>query len=184
MPIIKKITETNVRIGPVRFSYANVFAPRVGEDGKPGKYSLCVIIPKDDKEIMRTVNEAIEAAKLDGKANKWGGKVPANCKTPIRDGDIDREDDAAFHDSWFLNCSSKNRPGVQLLENGIPVDALDTEDFYSGCYGAVTLRFFPYDSNGNRGVGVGLNNCIKLKDGEKLSGGRSAEEDFADLAGN
>ena len=34
-------------------------------------------------------------------------------------------------------------------------------------------------ANGNKGVGVGLNNIQKLKDGERLGGARaSAEDDF------
>jgi hypothetical protein len=45
----------------------------------------------------------------------------------------------------------------------------------------VTVNLFPYSASGNNGVGVGLNNVIKLRDGEKLSGGRSADADFADL---
>ena len=68
-----------------------------------------------------------------------------------------------------------------MLEDGVVSDALDDEDFYSGCYGAVTLDFFPYESSGNKGVGAGLNNVIKTRDGDRLSGGRSADEDFADL---
>ena len=43
---------------------------------------------------------------------------------------------------------------------------------------------FPYNSNGNMGVSAGLNNVIKIEDGERLSGGHSAEEDFGDLTGD
>ena len=60
-------------------------------------------------------------------------------------------------------------------------EALDDSEFYAGAYGCVTVNMFPYNSNGNVGVGVGLNNVIKLEDGERLAGGRSADEDFADL---
>ena len=43
---------------------------------------------------------AIEAAKKDG-MSKFGGKIPANLKTPLRDGDIDRPDDPAYENSYF-----------------------------------------------------------------------------------
>ena len=122
-----------------------------------------------------------QKAKEAGKSSKWGGKIPANVKSCLRDGDIDREDDEAFAGCYFLNASSRNKPGVKVLEDGVVSDALDEEDFYSGCYGAVTLDFFPYESSGNKGVGAGLNNVIKTRDGDRLSGGRSADEDFADL---
>lgn len=177
----KKIKDTSIRIGEVRFSYTAVFQPKKNDDGTPSKYGMCIIIPKEDTETVNLVKEAIDAAKQRGKLEKWGGKIPANVKSCLRDGDIDREDDEAFAGCYFLNASSRNKPGVKVLEDGVVSDALDEEDFYSGCYGAVTLDFFPYESSGNKGVGAGLNNVIKTRDGERLSGGRSADEDFADL---
>jgi hypothetical protein len=177
----KKIKDTSVRLGEVRFSYTAVFQPKKNDDGTPSKYGVCIIIPKEDTETVNLVKEAIDAAKQRGKLEKWGGKIPANVKSCLRDGDIDREDDEAFAGCYFLNASSRNKPGVKLLEDGVVSDALDDEDFYSGCYGAVTLDFFPYESSGNKGVGAGLNNVIKTRDGDRLSGGRSADEDFADL---
>lgn len=177
----KKIKDTSVRLGEVRFSYTAVFQPKKNDDGTPSKYGVCIIIPKEDTETVNLVKEAIDAAKQRGKLEKWGGKIPANVKSCLRDGDIDREDDEAFAGCYFLNASSRNKPGVKVLEDGVVSDALDEEDFYSGCYGAVTLDFFPYESSGNKGVGAGLNNVIKTRDGERLSGGRSADEDFADL---
>ena len=177
----KKIKDTSVRIGEVRFSYTAVFQPKKNDDGTPSKYGVCIIIPKEDTETVNLVKEAIDAAKQRGKLEKWGGKIPANVKSCLRDGDIDREDDEAFAGCYFLNASSRNKPGVKVLEDGVVSDALDEEDFYSGCYGAVTLDFFPYESSGHTGVGAGLNNVIKTRDGERLSGGRSADEDFADL---
>lgn len=177
----KKNKDTSVRIGEVRFSYTAVFQPKKNDDGTPSKYGVCIIIPKEDTETVNLVKEAIDAAKQRGKMEKWGGKIPANVKSCLRDGDIDREDDEAFAGCYFLNASSRNKPGVKVLEDGVVSDALDEEDFYSGCYGAVTLDFFPYESSGNKGVGAGLNNVIKTRDGDRLSGGRSADEDFADL---
>jgi len=177
----KKIKDTSVRLGEVRFSYTAVFQPKKNDDGTPSKYGVCIIIPKEDTETVNLVKEAIDAAKQRGKMEKWGGKIPANVKSCLRDGDLDREDDEAFAGCYFLNASSRNKPGVKVLEDGIVSDALDEEDFYSGCYGAVTLDFFPYESSGNKGVGAGLNNVIKTRDGDRLSGGRSADEDFADL---
>lgn len=177
----KKIKDTIVRLGEVRFSYTAVFQPKKNDNGTPSKYGVCIIIPKEDTETVNLVKEAIDAAKQRGKMEKWGGKIPANVKSCLRDGDIDREDDEAFAGCYFLNASSRNKPGVKVLEDGVVSDALDDEDFYSGCYGAVTLDFFPYESSGNKGVGAGLNNVIKTRDGDRLSGGRSADEDFADL---
>ena len=177
----KKINETLIRIGEVRFSYCHVFDPQTDKEGKE-KYSVAVLWPKSETAITKLVEEAVQAAKEKGKTSKWGGKIPANAKSPIRDGDTEREDDENYEGMYFLNCSSKQKPGVRVLENGSVVEALDMEDFYSGCWGAVTLNFFPYENSGNKGVGVGLNNLIKTRDDERLAGGTSADSDFGDLS--
>ena len=176
----KRINETCVRLGEVRFSYAHVFEPRESDNGGPAKYSVVLLIPKDDRDTLELIKSAIAAAEEKGKTSKWGGKIPAKRNSPLRDGD-EEEKGPEFEGMYFFNCSSKQKPGVRVLEDGRIVEALDTEDFYSGCWGAATVNFFPYDSNGNKGVGVGLNNVIKTRDDERLSGGASAESDFADM---
>lgn len=177
----KKLSDTMVRIGEVRFSYANVFEPRANNNGDP-KYSCAILIPKDNAAAVKLVQDAIAAAQEIGKSSKWGGKIPRPCKTPLRDGDLDR-DDPVYEGHWFINASAstKSKPAVKILDGGILADALDNEDFYSGCYGAAVLNFFPYDSNGNKGVGAGLNVVLKTRDGDRLSGGINADDALADL---
>lgn len=177
----KVISDTCVRLGPVRFSYANVFRPRNNPDGTPGKYSVCVIFPKDDTETYDLFKKAYTNAVALGKTSKWGGKVPGKVQLPLHDGDDERPDDEAFKNCWFFNCNSTNKPGVRIREAGVISEPLDESEFYSGCYGAVTVNLFPYSSSGNVGVGVGLNNLIKTEDGEHLGGGRSADVDFDDM---
>ena len=55
---------------------------------------------------------------------------------------------------------------------------MSKSDFYSGCYGRASIVFFAYNTNGNKGVGCGLNNIQKLEDGQPLSGRSTAVEDF------
>lgn len=56
---------------------------------------------------------------------------------------------------------------------------LDPDEVYSGCWGRASINFFPFNTNGNKGVGVGLNNIQKLKDDDRLGAARaSAESDF------
>lgn len=182
MSFNRVISDTSLRLGPVRFSYVNVFTPRRNPDGTPGKYGVCVILPKSDKEAYRMLTQAYENAKELGKTNKWNGRVPAKVSLPIHDGDEEKPDDMAFKGCWYFNCSAQNKPGVCVREAGMVTDAFDDNDFYSGCYGAITVNLYPYNSNGNVGVGIGLNNVIKTEDGEKLGGARSKEADFGDLA--
>lgn len=169
------MSKTKVVTDKVRFSYAHVFKPSAMEEGQTEKYSVSVIIPKSNKKLIAKIQEAIKAATEEGKV-KLGGKIPANLKTPLRDGDIDREDDESYANSMFINANSTRKPAV--------VDAdldpiLDADDFYSGCYGRVSLNFYAYNASGNKGIAAGLGNLQKLEDGERLSGGGStAEDDF------
>lgn len=165
---------TKVITGKVRFSYANVWEPK-SINGSDPKYSVSIIIPKSDKKTLVDIKAAIEQAKKDGVA-KFGGKVPANLKLPLRDGDVDRPEDEAYKDSYFINANSKDKPGI--VDKGVkPI--LDQSEFYSGCYGRASINFYAFNQNGNKGIACGLQNLQKLSDGEPLSGRSRAEDDFS-----
>ncbi len=166
---------TKVVTGKVRFSYAHVFEPW-GMEGQDKKYSVCVMIPKTEKATLNQLKGAIQAAKEAG-ISKFGGKIPANLKLPLRDGDEERPDREEFEGMFFLNASSNRIPGV--------VDAnmqtiIDPQEFYSGCWGRASLKFYAFSVSGNRGVAVGLNNLQKLEDDDNLMGGTTPDQDFAE----
>jgi len=166
--------KTKVVTGMVRFSYANVWEPK-SINGSDEKYSVSLIIPKTDKKTIAQIEAAIEAAKQEGKA-KFGGKIPANLKLPLRDGDIDRPEDEAYKNAYFINANSKERPGI--VDRSVkPI--LDQSEFYSGCYGRASITFYAFNQNGNKGIACGLQNLQMLLDGEPLSGRSRAEDDFA-----
>ena len=165
---------TKVITGKVRFSYANVWEPK-SINGGDEKYSVSLIIPKNDTKTINDIKKAIEVAKQDGKA-KFGGRIPANLKTPLRDGDIDRPDDEAYKDSYFINANSKDKP--QIVDKNVkPI--LDQSEVYSGCYGRASITFYAFNSNGNKGIACGLGNLQKLADGNALSGRTKAEDEFS-----
>ena len=120
----------------------------------------------------------MEAAKELGKSKKWGGKLPANLKLPLRDGDIDRPDDEAYEDAMFINANSKDAP--QIVDRKVqPI--IDPIECGSGDYCNVSVNFYAYNANGNRGVAAGLGNIQKIKDGERLAGKSSAAADFTEV---
>ena len=111
--------------------------------------------------------------------NKGNGKsVPAlsSLRTPLRDGDIDRPDDPAYANAYFVNANSTTAPGVVDANRN---EILDKSEVYSGCYGRASISFYAFNANGNKGIACGLNNLQKIKDGEPLGGRASAESDFA-----
>lgn len=165
--------------GLVRFSYVNIFRSRAFRDGQKEKYSICLLIPKSDKATVKKIQDAISEATADGILSKWGGKQPKNLHTPLRDGDEERADESPEYEGmYFLNASSNSKPGIVDRDLN---EILDPEEVYSGCWGRASIDFYAYDTNGNRGIAVGLNNIQKQKDGERLGGARaSAESDFGD----
>lgn len=169
-----KKSPTKVITGEVRFSYAHVFEPTSMTEGAEPKYSISILIPKKDKKTLAKIEAAIESALEEGKA-KFGGKIPKSYKSPLRDGDEER-DDEVYEKHMFVNANSGVKPGI-VDENLDPI--LDKNEFYSGCYGRASINFYAFNVNGNKGIACGLNNIQKLRDGEKLSGISSTpEEDF------
>ena len=167
---------TKVVTGKVRFSYLHVWEPAAVEEGSQKKYSVSLIIPKSDTDTVARIKNAIQSALEAGKA-KFGGKIPASLKLPLRDGDIERADDDAYLNSWFLNANSSKQPGI-VDQNVQPI--IRQDEIYSGCYGRASINFFAFNTNGNKGIACGLNNIQKLSDGELLGGRTTAEFDFAD----
>lgn len=165
--------KTKVITGVVRLSYANVWEPK-SINGSDEKYSVSVIIPKSDKKTIQEIKDAVNNAKQEGKS-KFGGKIPDNLKHPLKDGDIEKPDEEAYKDSYFLNANSNDRP--QIVDKNVkPI--LDQSELYSGCYGKVSITFYAFNSNENKGIACGLGNIQKIRDGEPLSSRSSAADDF------
>ena len=170
------VSKTKVITGKnTRLSYFHGWEP-TSINGGPERYSVSVLIPKDDKETVQTIERAIDAAIEEGIA-KFGGKKPnkAAIKLPLRDGDTEREDEA-YAGHWFINANSKTAP--QIVDKAVkPI--LDRDEVYSGCYARVSLNFYAFNSNGNKGIACGLGNIQKIRDGEPLGGRSSAMDDFS-----
>lgn len=170
---------TKVVTGKVRFSYVNIFKSRAFQADQDAKFSICLLIPKEDKATLKKIKEAIDEAIQEGISSKWNGKKPANVKLPLRDGDEERADEAPEYEGMmFLNANSTQKPGIVDKDLN---EILDPDEVYSGCWGRASINFYPFSVNGNKGIGVGLNNVQKLKDSEHLGAARaSAESDFDD----
>lgn len=173
---------TKVLTGEVRISYANLITPRATQQGGEPKYSVTLLIPKTDVATLKDIEMSMNAAYEDGVSKKWGGAHPQK-KIILHDGDGLRPSGTPFGDEckghFVITASSKNKPQVVGMDN------INTElapnDIYSGMYARVTLNFFPFDTAGSKGVGCGLGNVMKTRDGEPLAGGASALSDFAEV---
>lgn len=170
---VKVSNPMKVITGPdTRWSYANAWEPKSINGGTP-KYSVSLIIPKSDTKTVAKLKAAIEAAYKEGESKlKGNGKsVPALSviKTPLRDGDLERPDDAAY-------ANATSAPGIVDADRN-PI--LTRSEVYSSVYGRASISFYAFNSSGNKEIACGLNNLQKIRDGEPLGGKASAESDFA-----
>lgn len=168
--------------GECRLSYAHLCEP-YSSNGGEAKYSVTLLIPKTDAATEADIRAAIQAAYEMGVKSKWKGSRPQLRYPVIYDGDGTRSSGEPFGDEcrgcWVVNASSKLKPMV--VSQFKRQEQLPSCEIYSGMYGRVSINFYPYDSAGNRGVGCGLGNVMKTRDGEALGGHASAESDFAGI---
>jgi len=173
-----------VLTGECRLSYVHLSEPYSHNQGQEPKYSVTLLIPKTDAATKADIDQSMQAAIAEGVVKVWNGQRPAMPKIPIYDGDGARPSGEPFGPEckghWVMTASSKNKPQVVHISN--IRNELAPHDIYSGMYGRVTIRFFAYSNSGNRGVGCGLGNVLKTREGEPLAAGRAdASDDFAGL---
>jgi hypothetical protein len=172
-------SKSRITTGKVLASFVHVFVPTAIQEGQDKKYNMQLIFSKSSKEgkaNLAKINAAVKAVEDEAIKKHWKGVKPKKWKTPVRDGDEEKEQEE-YQDSWFLAVSSKNKPKVvdRRFE-----EIIDSEEFYSGCFCAVCINFYYFDVAGNKGIAAGLESVMKLSDGDRLGGsGGNVREDFA-----
>ncbi len=172
-----------ITINNVRFSYCNLFVPKAPMNNPTAepKYSVTILIPKDNNAAVGAVNDAINAAITEGTPTKWNGVRPPQPAIPIHDGDGPRPSDgSAFGDEckgmWVMTAGSKQAPFV-VDRQVQPI--IDPTQVYSGMWGNVSITLFPYNQAGKKGVGCGLNGVQKVRDDQPLGNRVTAQEAFS-----
>lgn len=162
----------------VRGSYVSLQKPRKATDStEAGKYGLQMIIDKNDPQLEE-LKKAIESVAKQA----FGEKIKLTMlKTPIRDGDTER-DESDYTGMHFMNANSARKPQVVNKYNK-PAEDRDFEEMgFSGCYFHISLNVYSFKVEGNKGVALGLNNVMLRKEGEPMDGTTKAVDDFAAFA--
>lgn len=169
---------SNVVTGKVRFSYVHVFEPHTTLSGDE-KYSITLLIPKSDIDTYNRIMTEIEKTINENLTSKFGGVRPTNLRLPLYDGDGLRTNGEEFGEeckgNWVITAKSNDAPEIVDAQCN-PI--ISKNEFYSGCYGRASIRFFAFNATGNKGIGCGLGNLQKLEDGQSLNGRTTASEDF------
>lgn len=164
-----------------RLLWNSVFQPRKGKGGSVGKFEANVAIPKGAN--MKVLQDAVlEAGKerfpklFKDAAGKW----PSSVKSPFKKtADNDKLADIADDFPVFVAARSKDRPGV-VGANG-RAEGVEPEHVYPGRWVKVSVDTYAYETDGNKGVTLGLGNLQLLEEADELviGGGRvSAESEF------
>lgn len=176
----------NIVAGEVRLSYVHVLRPYATRENEEPKYSLTLLIPKTNGALVQQITDAINQAIQEGVAGKFNGVAPAQPPTPLHDGDGVKRNGEAYgpecqgHYVMTVGSSAEYPPDVVAGQDRHKV--INPAEIYSGCYGYVSLQFYAYNYNGTKGIGCGLGNVWKTRDGEPLGGNqRTAADDFAGL---
>lgn len=163
-----------------RLSYPHLFVKvAVGKDEKGDKkYSCSLLIPPQcDITLLKKAAGEAAAAKFGDKVAEL--KASGKLKSPfLRAGDYKHTGELA---EWTLmRPSSTSKPSVLEPKGNSFIKLLedDPELVYPGRWASVSLNFFGYDTKGNKGVSVGLNNVVLLNHDDSLSGRAMAEEEF------
>lgn len=175
------MSNTRIVTGEVRLSYVNLLKPRESSFGGEPKYSVTLLIPKQDFATKQAIDAAIEAAKELGRTNKWNGVVPPVVPIPIHDGDGVKADGTSFGEEcrghWVVTASSNLDQPPKIVDLNLnPI--IDPTEIYSGMYARVAINFAPYFAQGKKGIGCYLStNVQKTRDGEPLGAAAPAAAD-------
>lgn len=161
---------TKIVLENVRLAFCNLFTPRAISEGSDLKYSVCALIPKENKNLIKKIQSVIQLEITE----KWGTKIPGKLKNPLKDGDTDAPDSGGleFEGHMFLNCNSSRKPQV-ALRNGYAAN--DDESVYSGCWADVYVCLYAYSKDVNKGISCGLNGVQKMRDDESFAGSSKIE---------
>lgn len=150
---------------------------------KDGNYSLMLVFDGDEDigDIKTIVQRA--AIKKFGKDEVKRLMRRGKFSLPWRDaGDYEEKYGEPFEEGKIMiSAKSSSAPGV--------VDKhakamMKQQDFYPGCKARMSVYAHAFDTNGNQGVTLLLNNVQKIGEGKRIAGSRmDAEDEFEPVKG-
>lgn len=172
----------------MRVMFVNAYKAKAqGENGDGAlKYGLCGIMDPDkftatDKKRYDALVASLGEKMKEAFKTEWKLGHPS-LKTGIR---RNRERVPPFEGfgpkALFVNLTSDYKPGVcDINGNAISPEEGNEELLYRGCYVVASVNSYSFETKGNKGVGLGLNNIQVIKDGPRLDNRQSAAEEFGD----
>ena len=167
---------------PARWSLTGLFTPSEFDDADKARWkALGAAINALCKEhTKKTYNDIMGSWwPLDYKARQ--GASPT-YRMPFHAGEEKTYKGYGPGIVFFAMAASKQKPQVVSKKTGQILTENSEDAFYAGCYARATVNPYFFDNKG-KGIAIGLNNLLKLDEGERLDSFSSAEEDFGDEMG-
>jgi len=151
-------------------AFPSLFETREGLDGK--HYYELTLVMEEGTDVSEIKKAIVDVAKENWKeedvvASLRSGKL----RSPLR---TDEDGSKFGAGSMFIKLKSKQRPGC--VDNNC-VEILDPSEIVSGNKVRATVTVFPYETAGQRGVTIWLNNVQKTGEGTPIR--KSATSDFS-----
>jgi len=144
-------------------SYSYLREPDAGREFSDNKYKTTLLIDKNDEESLAIVRDACaKAAKAE-----WPEGLPANLKSPLRDGSDKADKDADLANYFMVTFKSQKAPSL-YDSAGKPL--ADDINIFSGDQVRVAGAAGAYVAGGNKGVTLYLNG-VQLVEKAAMSGG-------------
>lgn len=174
----------NLMTPEAMLGFHDLFTAKAIEVGKDPTFNCTLLF---SPEVQQTPEfAAMKAAAAKAAQTKFATQIAADpafansLRNPFRKCEEKPKYYADLGPGWlYINCSTKQRPGVIKIEGSGWAPIVDENHVYSGCFVKVTVSPYAYDQMGNRGVSFGLGNVLKVRDGERRGGRPSAADDFA-----
>lgn len=162
-------------------SFPHVWEPHSFQAGQEPNYSIILVFAEgtDLKALKKACSVAAK--------NRWADKAAdmfkkGQLRMPWRPGSDYAEYGEPFVEgTTFVTAKTKQAPGI-VDHRAKPI--INQMDFYAGCMARASVYCHAYDTMGNKGVTLLLNNIQKTGEGTRLSGRKSAEDEFDPIEGS
>ena len=193
-----------MRTSTFRVSYPHVFKPHAPKGGDKEKFSLTMLMPKDEEMLGWTIPEKKGGvtkrrklksiihnacvAEFGPNKEDW----PEELEKPIKDGDSKKNGGKeGYKGHWVVKATShaENRPQVfDEQMNALEDTPEDRAKFYAGCFAQAAIFayvwYYPNRENPMKiGVGIIVDSIQKQDDGKPFSSRQDGSEIFAPLEG-
>lgn len=165
-----KLSNGDVRTGPVRLSFPHLFkAGKPVEADQEGKFGAVLLFPLGaDISVIKA--EASRVAK-----DKWptiGTPQAPKLKNPVQLQDENTGRYAGYVEGAYFIRTISNQKITPVDRNMAPV--IDESAAYPGVWAVVTMRALTYDKKLSKGVTFGLQNVMLIADDTNIGGTAAA----------